>query len=192
MKGYGLTDSNGLAVFGSGWRDLVGDITVRGAGSNDPSWASLGLGNLYAYSFSATAMKEVWVTYHIDHDYKPGTAIYLHTHWTTTGTDTGVVRWGFEYSYAKGYDQAVFPAVTTVYKNLAASGTALRHMISEVAVGDVIPSTNLETDGLILCRIFRDAADGADTCTDAAFLLTADCHYQSDRVNTLNRNYPFA
>ena len=170
----------------TGWRDLVGDINIKGTGANDPSWANFRNG-IYAYSFSASAMKEVWIVYHIDHDYKEGSSIYLHTHWSTTGTNTGVVRWGFEYTAAKGHGQEAFGATTTVYKDLAASGTAYQHMISEIAVGDVIPSTHLEPDSLILVRIFRDAADVADTCTDAAFLLTADCHYQTDHENTKNK-----
>jgi hypothetical protein len=137
-------------------------------------------------------MNEVWAVYHVKHDYAPGTVMYSHTHWTTLGVNTGVVRWGFEYTVAKGYTQQVFPATTTVYKELAASGTPLMHMISEVAVGDAIPAANLEPDSLILMRVFRDAANAADTCTDTAFLLLADLHYQSDRVHTLNKNFPFA
>jgi hypothetical protein len=175
----------------AGWCDLVAQIELRGAGANNPAYSVL-TGGIRAYEFSATAMNEVWAVYHVGHDYYPGSVMYAHTHWTTTGTNTGVVRWGFEWTAMKGYAQGAFGATATVYKNLAATGTALTHMISEVAVGDVIPATNLETDALILMRIFRDGANVADTCTDTAFLLLADLHYQSDRYNTLNRNFPFA
>jgi hypothetical protein len=173
-----------------GWRDLVGPIEVRGVGANDPSWSAItGLGGMFAYSFSATVMKEVWITYHIDHDYAAGTSIYLHTHWINAAAtpNTGNVRWGFEYTVAKGHQQQAFNAPTTVYKTQACNATRYMHHIAEIDVADAVPSTRLEPDSLLMVRIFRDAADAADTCTDAVFLLTADCHYQASRFSTRNK-----
>lgn len=173
-----------------GWRDLVGNIVVKGTGANDPSWAAVtGLGGMYAYSFSATAMKEVWLQYHIDHDYAAGTKIYLHTHWLNAAAspNTGVVRWGFEYTVAKGHQQEAFAAPTTVYVNQTCNATRYMHHIAEISLTDAVPATSLEPDSLILVRVFRDAADVADTCTDAVYLLTSDCHYQTDRTSTKNK-----
>lgn len=172
--------------FTPGWADITGSPVVRGTGANDPNWTAF-LGNISAYSFSATAMKEIWYQFHINHDYYRGTPIYPHVHWSTAGTNTGVVRWGFEYTYAKGHQQAAFPATTTIYVNQAAQGTAHYHMIAEVADADAIDLAAMEVDGLLLMRIFRDAANVADTCTDAAFLLTVDLHYQADRFVTPNK-----
>lgn len=173
-----------------GWRDLVGNIVVKGTGANDPTWAAVtGLGGMYAYSFSATAMKEVWINYHIDHDYASGTKIYFHTHWLNAAAspNTGVVRWGFEYTVAKGHQQQAFAAPTTVYVNQTCNATRYMHHIAEVSLTDAVPATNLEPDSLILMRVFRDGADVADTCTDAVFLLTADCHYQASKFSTKNK-----
>lgn len=171
---------------GSGWRDITGTPTIRGTGANDPTWSAFRSG-ISAYSFSATAMKELWFSFHIDHDYAPGTPLYPHVHWSTAGTNTGVVRWGFEYTWAKGHGQAAFPVTTTVYVNQAATGTAYTHMVAEVSDLDAIPATLIEPDGLLLVRVFRDAANVADTCTDAALLLTSDIHYRCDRYNTPNK-----
>jgi hypothetical protein len=52
-----------------------------------------------------------------------------------------------------------------------------------------VASTNLEPDSLILCRIFRDAAN--DTCSDVVYLLLADCHYQTNRFSTMNKSPDF-
>jgi len=177
-----------------GWRDLLGNIVVKGVGANDPSWAAVtSLGNMYAYSFSATTMKEVWVNYHIDHDYYTGSDIYLHTHWINAAAtpNTGDVRWGFEYTVAKGHQQQAFSAPTTVYVTQTCNATRYMHHIAEVSLSDVVPSTNLEPDSIIMARIFRDAADAADTCTDAVYLLMADCHYQSWRFSTENKSPDF-
>ena len=174
----------------SGWQDLIGDITVKGvAGANTPSWAEItGRTGMYAYQFSPTTMNEVWITYHVTHDYSPGTAIYLHAHWLNAAAtpNTGTVRWGFQYSAAKGHQQQAFPATSTVYVTQNCSATRYLHHIAEVATVDAVPSTNLEVDSLIMVRIFRDAA--TDTCTDPVYLLLADCHYEAGSVGYVTKN----
>lgn len=186
-----LFNGSSVAKQPSGWADILGDIVIKGSGAQDPSWTIL-TGGISAYSFSATAIREAQVVFHIGHDYQPGGDVLLHTHWTTTGTNTGVCRWGFEYTIAKGHNQSsgsVFPATTTVYAEQAASGTALKHMVTEISSS--VTLTNVEPDSLILVRVFRDATHANDTLTDAAFLLKADAHYETDRVCTLNRTPNF-
>lgn len=184
-SGNGIKLNNTTPAFG--WKDLTSSITVRGSGVNAPSWAAW-LGNMYAYSFSASTMQECWLEFHLDHDYAPDTAIHFHTHWLTTGTNTGTCRWGFEYTHAKGHNQANFPATTTIYAEQAYQGTAYRHMITETTA---VTITGLEPDSLILVRIFRDAAHVNDTLTDVAFLLTSDIHYQSTGIATKNKTPNF-
>jgi|LakMenE01Jun11ns_1017448.scaffolds.fasta_scaffold9950467_6 hypothetical protein len=146
---------------------------------------------MWAYSFSATVLQQFWTCFHIDHDYAPNTVIYPHVHWFNAAAvpNTGNVRWGFEYVVAKGHSQQAFPltASTTVYKTQASSATRYMHAIAEVAIGDAIPATNLEPDSLIYMRVFRDAADAADTCTDKVYAFLADLHYQADAFGTLNK-----
>lgn len=180
-SGYGIKLNNASPAFG--WKDITSSIEVRGTGSAAPTWSAW-LGNMYAYSFSATVLQECWQTYHIPHDYVPNTDIYFHAHWLTTGTNTGVVRWGFEYSHAKGHNQANFPASTTVYAEQAGQGTAYRHMVTETLA---VTIAGLEPDSIILVRVIRDAVHANDTQTDAAFLLTADIHYQSTGIATKNK-----
>lgn len=167
----------------AGWRDITGQIVAQGTGANNPAWTVFRNG-IYDWAFSATIMKEVWIVFHIDHDYSPGTDIYFHTHWSTTGTNTGTCRWGFEYTVAKGHQQSAFGATTTVYVEQAATGTQYYHMIAETAA---VSSSEFEVDALILVRIFRDAAHANDTLTDVAHLITADVHYQADRFSTKNK-----
>lgn len=172
-----FTGSNNI-----GWRDITSDINVKGTGSNNPVWATVRNG-ISAYTFSATVMQEAWVNFHINHDYAPGTPVYLHVHWVNPGTNTGTVRWGFEYSYAKGHGQEAFPASQTVYVEQAPS--QYTHMIAEISTG--ILDTVLETDGIIMVRVFRDAAHANDTCTDAVALIMSDVHYQASKWATKNK-----
>ena len=181
---------NGVGSGGSisGWDDEIADIVVGGSGAADPIY-SVFFGNLRGYELSATQMKEVFNCIHIRHNYKPSGQVFIHVHWSTAGTNTGVCRWGFEYSVAKGHNQQNFPATTTVYVEQAAHGTAYRHMVAETASS--IDVTNIEPDSLILLRVFRDATHANDTLTDTAFLLKVDIHYEIDRIATKNKTPNF-
>lgn len=169
-----------------GWRDLIGDISVRGLGAADPTYAVYGTTPLRGFQFSATTMQEVFIVYHVPHDWVPGTDIFFHAHWSNAAAtpSTGDVVWKFDYSFAEGFDQAEFPAVSTVSVTQTCPATQYRHMVAETT-GVSIPS--MEVDGLLLVRVYRDAANVADTCTDPVFLHTADIHYQSTNMATVNK-----
>lgn len=172
---------------GLGWRDLTSELVSR-SGSSAPALA-LFRGNIYAYQFGPRSVDQLYSTFHIPHDYAPGTALYIHIHWgDPSATPTGVVRWGFEYTFAKGHSQEAFPATTTVYVEQSAAGP-YKHMIAEISTG--ILNTAAEVDGLLLVRIFRDAAHANDTCPASVFAFTCDVHYQADRMATLNRSPNF-
>ena len=175
-----------------GWNDLLAPLSSgKAVAATDPAWSVFQNG-IYAYSFPASSLTELWITFHIPHTYLLGSVVYPHVHWTTAGTNTGIVRWGFEYTVSKGYGQQSFPPSTTIYVEQAASGVAYRHMIGEVLLVDAIPATNVEPDSLVMMRVFRDANHASDTCTDAAFGLQVDLHHQVSVLSTHNRNYPFS
>lgn len=166
----------------SGWNDMLASLSAsKAVGVNAPTWATIRDG-IQAWAFSASAMNEIWLNFHIIHNYAAGTTLYPHIHWTTAGTNTGVCRWGFEWTVAKGFNFEAFPATSTFYLEAAASGTAYKHYITEVADGAALPAT--EIDSLLLMRVFRDAANVNDTLTDTAFGLFVDLHYQSDGMLT--------
>jgi hypothetical protein len=166
-----------------GWRDLTADINVRGSGGSDPTYSVYTGTVLRAYEFSATAEKEVFFVFHVPHDWVPGTDIFFHAHWSNAAAvpNTGNVVWGFDYSFAKGFNQEAFPAITTVTVTQACPATRYQHMVAETAA---VTIPTMEVDGLILVRGYRKAADAADTCTDAVFLHTMDIHYQSHNMAT--------
>lgn len=181
---------NLIPVYVEGWEDLTADLSAgKAVGANAPTWATFRSG-ISAYSFHQNTMNEMWITFHVKHDYKVGSNGYLHIHWAPNTTSTGTVRWGFEYSVARGHDQEAFPAPTTVYVNhTIATNKQYQHIITEIS--DVQAFDLLETDSLVLCRIFRDAGNAADTFPDPVFGLTADIHYQADKQFTPNKSPPF-
>jgi len=169
-----------------GWHDIIGSIDVRGTGVNDPTYATW-YGNLRQFEFSATVMKEVFCVFHVPHDYVPGTPFYFHAHWSNKAAspNTGTVIWGFEYTWAKGYEQMPFGASGTITVSKACSATQYMHHISETTP---VTLTGIEVDSLLIIRVYRDAA--TDTCTDPIYLHTADVHYQSTGIPTKQRNGP--
>jgi hypothetical protein len=150
---------------------------------------------IYLYAFSPDILQEAFATAHIDHDYKLGSALYPHFHFTTDTTNLGTVRWGFEYTWAQRHDGAIanytFGPTTTVYAEHVISGVAYTHYVSEVSDSDAIPGTNIDVDTVILFRIFRDATHANDTYPDPVYGFTFDLHYQANRHTTPNKAAPF-
>jgi hypothetical protein len=181
IAGTKLTGGSALL----GWADITGNILTGGAIA--PVRTNF-RGNIDLYAFSATAQNEAWFTYHVPHDYAPGTDIYFHVHWSTAGTNTGVVRWVFEYTIAKGHGQSVYPVPSTATVDQAYAAPAYRHMLAETTA---ISSPELEPDSVILVRLTREGGNPVDTQTGVAYLITADVHYQSDRHATKNRTPNF-
>ncbi len=194
-----LETTNQLIKHAAGWRDILGGFTnARITGNNQPTWtmvANDGAGStgIYAYAFSPTVLNELWVTFHLNHDYAVGTAFFPHIHWIPDSTSTGVVRWGVEFSAARGHNQGtlgVFGNTTTIIIEDNAPGIVNRHMLSEVAnPGIIVPGA--EPDMLILARVYRDADDPGDTYPGNAIGLNLDAHFQVDRDSTLNRSPNF-
>lgn len=196
-KGSRLTNAEGdgnlseldTRTLDGGWRDLIMGIDVKNTGGNIPTLQNFRDG-IFLWGFDPDTNQEAYCQAHIDHDYKVGTAMYPHVHFSTNVTNTGTVRWGIEYTLAKRHDstgQTHFPASTTVYVEQALDGDPYAHYVSEVSIGNAIPATHLEVDTVILFRVFRDASHVNDTFPGTAYLITTDIHYQVDRYATLNK-----
>jgi hypothetical protein len=182
----------GTAKLISGWNDYLSPgLTLPRTGANAPTISTL-RGNLQALAFAGnTGIDETFCSIHILHDYKDGTKIYPHVHWThNNATPSGDVKWQIEYSVAKGHSGGAFPAATTISLTETA-GAQYTHHVIETSEGDAIDATNIEPDTVILFRLFRDADDGADTFADDAFLLYLDIHFESDRILTPEKVNPF-
>jgi hypothetical protein len=169
-----------------GWRDNIVQLTSQ---ADNPDAATLNIfrDGIHAYTFFAGQVSEACAVFHVDHDYAMGTALYPHIHWAINTTATGTIRWGVEYTLAKGHGQMAFGPTTTVYVEQAADGTAYKHFIAEVSDANAIPGTGIEPDTLILCRFFRDGANVNDTLAADAFVFCVDLHYQADKATTPNK-----
>jgi hypothetical protein len=122
-----------------------------------------------------------------------GTKLYPHVHWSINSDATGAVRWGIEYSLAKGHQQAPFGPTTTVYVEQACIGVPYMHYVAEVSEANAIDGTllEIEPDTMVICRIFRDGAHPNDTLDADVFGIMADLHYQADKATTPNKSPNF-
>jgi hypothetical protein len=172
-------------VLDGGWNDLVGNFTAANAGgTSPPSWANPGNG-MYAWLF--TAGDEIFIDYHVRHDYKLGTVAYPHVHFFVNSTMTSgqTITWRFAYVIAKGHSQG--ESLTTVPINVdmiyTADGTEVagEHIVLEASIGQAFDL--LEPDSIIRARVELLS----ENATGSVFGSTADLHYQVDRTSTLNK-----
>jgi hypothetical protein len=207
--GVGIKVDNASPTYG--WRDLLGDIKTRpaagGGAAAQPDYVAY-RSPIYAYRFGTNAPNnhnhECFLEFHIPHDYVPGSDLYIHVHWSQIVVDTGGAagvpgdaKWYWDATYASGYDADAFSAPITTSIVDQASTTQYNHMISEIQLSATSPSASqldsddIEVDGLLLVRLYRDPTDGADTLDQDTFVHYVDIHYQSTNMATKDRNTPF-
>lgn len=147
--------------------------------------------NVKGWRFKKNDIQQCWVDFRMNHDYALNTKVFPRLHWGSNENKSGTVRWGIEYTVAKGHGQgsdSQFPISSIIYLEQNLSATDIdKHLITEVTEAQAILSTNLEPDSLILMRIFRDATHINDTYPDYCFLFRVDLHYQVGQLVTRNK-----
>jgi hypothetical protein len=197
VKGLPLThpemDGN-LSSFNTrtkqGWRDNIIQFGVEVGDNNAPTLAVF-LGAIKLYAFPTNKMTQAVAIWHIDHDYAMGTDLYPHIHWSVATPNVGTVRWGFEYTVAKGHQQQAFSPTTTTYVEQASLGIQYMHYVAEFSDAQAISGSLVEPDSLIIARVFRDPTHPNDTLDASVFGLCLDMHYQADRATTPNKSPDF-
>lgn len=58
------------------------------------------------------------------------------------------------------------------------------HRISSLTSGSGLDGTGKKISSILICRIWRNSSNAADTYTDDAGLLSLDFHYQIDTVGS--------
>lgn len=164
-----------------GWEDALGPISVKGTGTNDPTWKAFS-GNFSGFAFDPAKMNQCWVDFHVMHDCNPMKEIYLHVHWSPAGTTAGVVRWGVELIHCNAME--AFSTTRTLYMESTAAGLFPYHQVVECSTADAIPGNILIPGGLIKARFFRDALHANDTYAGDAFAHMLNLHYRTDRMGT--------
>lgn len=177
-----------------GWRDLLGPITIKGVGVQDPSWATF-IGGISQYQFSVG--DEATFMYHIPHDFVPSSDIFFHVHWAHNATNVtgGSVTFSYEITVAKGFNQASFTTTKTGTITQSASTSQYRHMVAEGQVSTAggtttqIDNALIEVDGFIIVRMALSANNLTVSSGQVPepFIFGSDIHYQSTNMATANK-----
>lgn len=172
-----------------GWADIVSEFYTRG-GPASPGVSQF-IGGIYLLEFSDTDVLEAFCNVHIPHAYRPGSMMYPHIHFSVKSNEAGTVRWGVEWTFARRHDSTgltAFPATQTIYIDFPIpANSANKHFVAEAAQGQGIPGTDIEVDGMVMCRVFRDPTHVNDTFVGSVWAITSDMHIEVDRAATPNR-----
>jgi hypothetical protein len=190
-------ESDGTLVYANAatvWGDLnvYPDATSRGS-SNPPVWGGQAATafkknaagtsqGVFLWMFSATTEQELYFTIQLPHSYKHGSDLFPHVHWTTaTGTPSSTnVTWGLEYSVISIGGN--FPTTESLTSSTIISGIPTitgtgQHLITALGT---ISGTGMNISTVLVCRVYRAAANGTDTFANEAGFLGFDIHYEQD------------
>lgn len=186
----------GVAV----WSEISGSLVSRPSGATTPTLTAY-KGDIWQYAFDVG--DEVFIAWHIPHDYKINSDIWTQVHWSHNDATSisGSIIFTFEACYAKSHNQAIFGpnfAFSTPPYNTVSLATTpqYRHRVEDYQLSSISPNGNqidsrlLEPDGLIMAKV---------TCPTQptfggggkVFIHTVDIKYQIDSIGTLNRKPPF-
>lgn len=170
----------GSFVGSSRWDDIVIPPGALGGGASSPDLITL-VSNISAYAFDGGGtLEQLYGSFEIPHDYKEGTDLRPHIHWTPTTAGAGNVVWNLEYSLAAR--SGTFGASTTVTATDAAAG-ALIHNAEEFTS---ISGSGITIGTVIMFRLYRDPTNVADTYGADAVLLSLGVHYEVDATGSTN------
>lgn len=171
-----LAVSNNLLYQRDGWQDVRIAATAATAGSNPPTWTQFtddgaGSQGVFGYRFSQTVDEELYFVVQLPHGRVRNSELRPHVHWAPSTAAAGGVAWGLEYTLANV--NGTFGNTTIIVATDTTDSTALKHHV----VGfDAISGSGVKDSAMLVCRVFRDVSDAADTYGAGAFLLEIDFH----------------
>ena len=186
---YFSTPAQGTSDYTQGWKDNIQFFsTAKGNGTTEPVWSNIGNG-LYGMLF--TVGDELFVPFHVNHDYAQGTNGYPHIHWLNSATMVASteVTWRIQYTIAKGHaqGQSLSGAATTFDMVYTATGSEVagEHIITECS--DAQAFDLIEPDTVVMMGVKLQA----NTAGGNVFGILGDLHYQADREVTPSKEPNF-
>jgi hypothetical protein len=177
---------NGTATV---FNDLVSPGTAGYSASTNPPALSTFLASIQCYFFGDISNQanehQVFFAVQMPHDWKDGSTIYPHIHWSPQSSVNGSVVWGFEYTWAN-YESAApaaFPDRTIIYTPAAAasSGDNDKHFITSFGS---VSGSGKKISSILICRLFRNSSNALDTYAGSAAMLSFDIHYEIDGMGS--------
>lgn len=181
-------EADGTLVF-EGSAEVWDDLRVsldKGSSSASLEYVWGGIGPQIWYFRNNEGLEMMSFVVQIPHNWKEGTTVYPHVHWLPKASKSGNLEWNLDYSW-QNYDAStpqVFPTYTTSTVVTTGPFVANTHRISSLTSGSGLDGTGKKISSILICRIWRNSSNAADTYTDDAGLLSLDFHYQIDTVGS--------
>jgi hypothetical protein len=154
------------------WDDLRAPASgINPAGSVAPPAVNTTDGSL---TFSTNDAVCVW--FQLPHDWKEGTDLHLHIHWSKSTSASGTVNWQTKYKWANiGDTMPSFSSLVSGTVKVADSDTADKHALLEFAD---ISGTGKTLSSMLCVYLIRTLA--GDSYAADANLYEIDIHYERD------------
>ena len=157
-------------------------------GVGNPAELATFRGNTIAYLFVDGSVTETYVNWDVPFNWATGTDLYAAIHWSPgSGTATGTVRWGLEFTTAPV--NGTFPDTTTFFVDSNVSTSSPWKHIQ--AVSAAYPGSGVAPNQRFLIRLYRDGASGTDTFANGAYLVGIDFYYQVNKFGTPSFTPPY-
>jgi hypothetical protein len=172
-----LEDALGNTLNVAAWEDLRAPANgINPVGSPSAATPNTADGSL---TFAKGNVAIAW--FQIPHNYKQGSNLHAHIHWSKATTHNGVVHWQMKYKW--GNIGEVMPAFSSL-----ADGTEVNSDSNTVDKHAMFEWTSIDGTGKTLssmiCIYISRTNDGSDTFTGSANLYEIDIHYQLDSMGS--------
>jgi hypothetical protein len=160
---------------------------VKLTGINQPKWTKFrddgaGSTGVYLLAFDSSKINEVWFQLELDHSWMIKSMVEPHVHWSPgSSRNTGNVVWKLEYTWSDIFE--VFPNTVELSTTDAALGTTYNHQYASFG-GLTPPAAVVSVSSVLLCRLYRDTGDAADTFTGDAFFIDFGIHIEKDTLGS--------
>jgi len=134
---------------------------------------------VFMYYFQKDILQELFFTAQLPHSWVEGSEIEPHVHYVRPVNDTGTVVWGLEYTWENMND--VFANTTTIFTYDSQLSKRDKQIYQSFGL---IEGTGKKVSSMLVCRIFRDAANPKDTYNHDVGLLEVDFHIKSNSLGS--------
>lgn len=172
----------------NGTATVFKDISLSGlafspAGAAAPDLINFVNANLQIYAFDGGVTTErLYITTEMNHDYKEGSDLEVHVHWTPTNTGTGDVYWQLYYSWQSA--NGTFGTPQLIASTSAARGTAWQNTYGTFGT---ISGAGQTINSQLVLQLFRIPTATEDTYTGDAALIALGLHYEIDALGSRER-----
>lgn len=191
---YVKVDEHGVRLVGdaTAWDDLmIPGQSVKVTGASPPDFAAgfAGDATLEAYFFDGgNTMEQIFFSVQMPHAWKQGSTIYPHVHFAPASTNAGdtagrVVRFILEYTWANiGETFGASSVLNLDSASFVPNTSQWKHLLAVAASG--IDAAGKTLSSMLMCRLYRDPADSADTYPQDVAFLQFDVHYEIDALGS--------